>query len=115
MKSVPTTASQAALKSVSAARNMTRSLAEAAKSPEVTAALENLQTAVMGLGYVSGNPPVNVNVSPPQVNVTNSQPVQVQAEIHTTVDLDGRTVGRAVTPYVNENMGTIQSRERRGS
>lgn len=115
LKSVPTTASQAALKSVSAARNMTRSLAEAAKSPEVTAALENLQTAVMGLGYVSGNPPVNVNVSPPQVNVTNSQPVQVQAEIHTTVDLDGRTVGRAVTPYVNENMGTIQSRERRGS
>lgn len=115
LKSVPTTASQAALKSVSAARNMTRSLAEAAKSPEVTAALENLQTAVMGLGYVSGNPPVNVNVSPPQVNVTNSQPVQVQAEIHTTVDLDGRTVGKAVTPYVNENMGTIQSRERRGS
>ena len=47
LKSVPTTASQAALKSVSAARNMTRSLAEAAKSPEVTAALENLQTAVM--------------------------------------------------------------------
>lgn len=115
LKSLPTTASQAALKSVSAARNMTRSLAEAAKSPEVTAALENLQTAVMGLGYVSGNPPVNVNVSPPQVNVTNSQPVQVQAEIHTTVDLDGRTVGKAVTPYVNENMGTIQSRERRGS
>ncbi len=115
LKNVPTTASQAALKSVSAARNMTRSLAEAAKSPEVTAALENLQTAVMGLGYVSGNPPVNVNVSPPQVNVTNSQPVQVQAEIHTTVDLDGRTVGKAVTPYVNENMGTIQSRERRGS
>ena len=115
LKSVPTTASQAALKSVSAARNMTRSLAEAAKSPEVTSALENLQTAVMGLGYVSGNPPVNVNVSPPQVNVTNSQPVQVQAEIHTTVDLDGRTVGKAVTPYVNENMGTIQSRERRGS
>lgn len=115
LKSVPTTANQAALKSVSAARNMTRSLAEAAKSPEVTAALENLQTAVMGLGYVSGNPPVNVNVSPPQVNVTNSQPVQVQAEIHTTVDLDGRTVGKAVTPYVNENMGTIQSRERRGS
>lgn len=115
LKSVPTTASQAALKSVSAARNMTRSLAEAAKSPEVTSALENLQTAVMGLWYVSGNPPVNVNVSPPQVNVTNSQPVQVQAEIHTTVDLDGRTVGKAVTPYVNENMGTIQSRERRGS
>ena len=115
LKSVPATASQAALKSVSAARNMTKSLAEAAKSPEVTAALENLQTAVMGLGYVSGNPPVNVNVSPPQVNVTNSQPVQVQAEIHTTVDLDGRTVGKAVTPYVNENMGTIQSRERRGS
>ena len=115
LKSVPTTANQAALKSVSAARNMTKSLAEAAKSPEVTAALENLQTAVMGLGYVSGNPPVNVNVSPPQVNVTNSQPVQVQAEIHTTVDLDGRTVGKAVTPYVNENMGTIQSRERRGS
>ena len=93
---------------------MTNSLAEVAKSPEVTAALENLQTAVMGLGYVSANPPVNVNISP-QVNVMNSQPVQVQAEIHTTVDLDGRTVGKVVTPYVNENMNTIQSRERRGS
>lgn len=89
-------------------------MAEVAKSPEVTAALENLQTAVMGLGYVSANPPVNVNISP-QVNVMNSQPVQVQAEIHTTVDLDGRTVGKVVTPYVNENMSTIQSRERRGS
>lgn len=115
LKSVPTATRQAALKSVPATSHMTNSLAEVAKSPEVTAALENLQTAVMGLGYVSGNPPVNVNVSPPQVNVTNSQPVQVQAEIHTTVDLDGRTVGKAVTPYVNENMGTIQSRERRGS
>lgn len=114
LKSVPTATRQAALKSVPATSHMTKSLAEVAKSPEVTAALENLQTAVMGLGYVSANPPVNVNVSP-QVNVTNSQPVQVQAEIHTTVDLDGRTVGKAVTPYVNENMGTIQSRERRGS
>ena len=115
LKSVPAATRQAALKSVPATSHMTKSLAEVAKSPEVTAALENLQTAVMGLGYVSANPPVNVNVSPPQVNVTNSQPVQVQAEIHTTVDLDGRTVGRAVTPYVNENMGMIQNRERRGS
>lgn len=114
LKSVPAATRQAALKSVPAASHMTKSLAEVAKSPEVTAALENLQTAVMGLGYVSANPPVNVNVSP-QVNVTNSQPVQVQAEIHTTVDLDGRTVGKVVTPYVNENMSTIQSRERRGS
>lgn len=114
LKSVPTATRQAALKSVPATSHMTNSLAEVAKSPEVTAALENLQTAVMGLGYVSANPPVNVNVSP-QVNVTNSQPVQVQAEIHTTVDLDGRTVGKVVTPYVNENMSTIQSRERRGS
>ena len=114
LKSVPAATRQTALKSVPAASHMTKSLAEVAKSPEVTAALENLQTAVMGLGYVSANPPVNVNVSP-QVNVTNSQPVQVQAEIHTTVDLDGRTVGKVVTPYVNENMSTIQSRERRGS
>lgn len=114
LKSVPAATRQAALKSVPAASHMTKSLAEVAKSPEVTAALESLQTAVMGLGYVSANPPVNVNVSP-QVNVTNSQPVQVQAEIHTTVDLDGRTVGKVVTPYVNENMSTIQSRERRGS
>lgn len=114
LKSVPTATRQAALKSVPATSHMTNSLAEVAKSPEVTAALENLQTAVMGLGYVSANPPVNVNISP-QVNVMNSQPVQVQAEIHTTVDLDGRTVGKVVTPYVNENMNTIQSRERRGS
>ena len=114
LKSVPTATRQAALKSVPATSHMTNSLAEVAKSPEVTAALENLQTAVMGLGYVSANPPVNVNISP-QVNVMNSQPVQVQAEIHTTVDLDGRTVGKVVTPYVNENMSTIQSRERRGS
>ena len=50
----------------------------------------------------------------PMVTVTNSQPVQLQAEIHTSVDVDGRTLGRVVTPYVNQNLGDQQSRERRG-
>jgi phage-related protein len=54
-------------------------------------------------------------VSSPQISLANNQPVQLQAEIHTTVDLDGRTVGKAVTPYVNENMNTIRNRQRRGS
>ena len=49
------------------------------------------------------------------LEAASNQTVQLQAEFHTTVDLDGRTVGKAVTPYVNENMNTIRNRQRRGS
>ena len=49
------------------------------------------------------------------LEAASNQTIQLQAELHTTVDLDGRTVGKAVTPYVNENMNTIRNRQRRGS
>lgn len=85
---------------------------------QITAGLEqaiaSLQSRAASLQYVPAAP-YQVLPAAPQVNVTNSQPVQVQAEIHTTVDLDGRTVGHVVTPYVNQNLGSQQTREGRGS
>ena len=33
--------------------------------------------------------------------VQDNKSVEVNAEIHTTVDLDGKTVGKQITPYVN--------------
>ena len=69
--------------------------------------LNNLQsTSVVAFSGVS---------TAPVVNVTNSQPVHLQAEIHTSVDLDGRSVGRGVTQYVNEELADWQNREKRGS
>ena len=44
----------------------------------------------------------------------NRPPVQVNAQIHTQVDLDGRAVGRSVTPYVNQYLGDQMRREERG-
>ena len=80
----------------------------------VERAIASLQSRVEALQSIPAVPYGSVSVSP-QVTVMNSQPVQVQAEIHTTVDLDGRTVGHAVTPYVNERLGNQQTREERGS
>ena len=75
--------------------------------------VERMQNAIASLESMSASP--TITVSSPQINLARDQPVQLQAEIHTTVDLDGRTVGKAVTPYVNENMNTILNRQRRGS
>lgn len=49
----------------------------------------------------------------PVVIVQDNKPVEVNAEIHTTVDLDGKTVGKKITPYVNRNLGEEQTRAER--
>lgn len=84
-----------------------------AEMQAVMAEVERMQNTIASLESMGASP--TVNVSSPQISLANNQPVQLQAEIHTTVDLDGRTVGKAVTPYVNENMNTIRNRKRRGS
>ena len=84
-----------------------------AEMQAVMAEVERMQNTIASLESMGASP--TVNVSSPQISLANNQPVQLQAEIHTTVDLDGRTVGKAVTPYVNENMNTIWNRQRRGS
>ena len=84
-----------------------------AEMQAVMAEVERMQNTIASLESMGASP--TVNVSSPQISLANNQPVQLQAEIHTTVDLDGRTVGKAVTPYINENMNTIRNRQRRGS
>ena len=84
-----------------------------AEMQAVMAEVERMQNTIASLESMGASP--TVNVSSPQISLANNQPVQLQAEIHTTVDLDGRTVGKAVTPYVNEIMNTIRNRQRRGS
>lgn len=51
--------------------------------------------------------------SKPVVIVQDNKPVEVNAEIHTTVDLDGKTVGKQITPYVNKNLGEEQTKAER--
>lgn len=47
------------------------------------------------------------------VVLEDSRPVQVNAEIHTTVDVDGKTMGKAVTPYVSKDLGKEQRKVER--
>ena len=51
----------------------------------------------------------------PIVIVQDNKPVEVEvnAEIHTTVDLDGKTVGKQITPYVDKNLGNAQTKAER--
>lgn len=49
----------------------------------------------------------------PVVIVQDNKPVEVNAEIHTTVELDGKKVGKQITPYVNKNLGTEQAKAER--
>ena len=49
----------------------------------------------------------------PLVVVQDNKPVEITAEIHTTVDLDGKTVGKQITPYVNKNLGAEQTKAER--
>ena len=49
----------------------------------------------------------------PVVIVKDDKPIEVNAEIHTTVDLDGKTLGKQVTPYVNKNLGEEQTKAER--
>ena len=80
----------------------------------VERAIASLQSGIESLQCIPAMPYGGIP-SAPHVTVANSQPVQVQAEIHTTVDLDGRTVGQVVTPYVNQGLAEQQTREERGS
>lgn len=49
----------------------------------------------------------------PVVNTT-VMPAPVNAEIYTTVELDGKAVGHGITPYVDQELGEINKRRGRG-
>lgn len=83
--------------------------------PKLLASLDRFEQTVNQLGNsITVSNAGNASIGK-LLEAASNQTIQLQAEIHTTVDLDGRTVGKAVTPYVNENMNTIRNRQRRGS
>ena len=49
----------------------------------------------------------------PVVNTT-VMPAPVNAEIYTTVELDGKAVGHGITPYVDQGLGESNKRRGRG-
>lgn len=49
----------------------------------------------------------------PVIIIKDEKPIEVNAEIHTTVDLDGKTVGKQMTPYVDKFLGDKQTRVER--
>ena len=90
--------------------------AQTSISDSVSKAIHEIQSRVSGIQYYRESTPMHTARYPtPQVTVINDGPAQVQAEIHTTVELDGRTVGKVVTPYVNQNLADRAEQERRGS
>ena len=90
--------------------------AQTSISDSVSKAIHEIQSRVSGIQYYHESTPIHTARYPtPQVTVINDGPAQVQAEIHTTVELDGRTVGKVVTPYVNQNLADRAEQERRGS
>lgn len=83
--------------------------------PKLLASLDRFVQMVNQLGnFITVSNAGNASIGK-LLEAASNQTIQLQAELHTTVDLDGRTVGKAVTPYVNENMNTIRNRQRRGS
>lgn len=83
--------------------------------PKLLASLDRFEQTVNQLGNsITVSNAGNASIGK-LLEAASNQAIQLQAELHTTVDLDGRTVGKAVTPYVNENMNTIRNRQRRGS
>lgn len=83
--------------------------------PKLLASLDRFEQTVNQLGNsITVSNAGNASIGK-LLEAASNQKIQLQAELHTTVDLDGRTVGKAVTPYVNENMNTIRNRQRRGS
>lgn len=83
--------------------------------PKLLASLDQFEQTVNQLGnFITVSNAGNASIGK-LLEAASNQTIQLQAELHTTVDLDGRTVGKAVTPYVNENMNTIRNRQRRGS
>lgn len=90
--------------------------AQTSISDSVSKAIHEIQSRVSGIQHYHESTPMHTARYPtPQVTVINDGPAQVQAEIHTTVELDGRTVGKVVTPYVNQNLADRAEQERRGS
>lgn len=60
----------------------------------VMAEVERMQNTIASLESMGASP--TVNVSSPQISLANNQPVQLQAEIHTTVDwMEGRWARRS--------------------
>lgn len=83
--------------------------------PKLLASLDRFEQTVNQLGnFITVSNAGNASIGK-LLEAASNQTIQLQAELHTTVDLDGRTVGKAVTPYVNENMNTIRNRQRRKS
>jgi tape measure domain-containing protein len=63
-----------------------------------------LFTAKANYAIATASPVVNTTVMPAPVN----------AEIHTTLEIDGKVAGEALTPYIDQNLGTINARRERG-
>ena len=95
---------------------MEKTVPKAAKdmTESVLSAVNTVQRNISGLESGIASTVTGPAGAPPVINVQNA-PTVVNAEIHTTVDLDGRTVGKSVTPYVNQELSNIQRREERGS
>ncbi len=55
----------------------------------------------------------SIAATAPVVNTT-VMPAPVNAQIYTTVELDGKKVGEGITPYVDESLGAINKRRERG-
>lgn len=89
--------------------------AEKAISGGVEKAVRAVQSRLARLQYPAPSAVISGAYPAPQITVVNDQPAVLQAEIHTTVDMDGRTVGKVITPYVNQNMSDQAKREERGS
>ena len=82
---------------------------------DIDVSLAAMRKKVESVEYPKPDTP-NYNVpegNKPVVIVQDNKPVEVNAEIHTTVDLDGKTVGKQITPYVNRNLGEEQTRAER--
>lgn len=82
---------------------------------EIDTSLAAMRKKVESVEYPSPDTP-NYNGPggyKPVVIVQDNKPVEVNAEIHTTVDFDGKTVGKQITPYVDKNLGNAQTRAER--
>lgn len=88
--------------------------AEREITSEMAKAVESMQNKMTALEYDPKNVIPTVSV-PNQVIVVNQDPAVVNAEIHTTVEMDGAVVGKKVTPYVNQELANQSNREERGS
>lgn len=79
--------------------------------------LSSMKTKVASVEYQQPNtiPNERLTKQSPVVVVKDERPVEVSAEIHTTVDVDGRTLGKVVTPYVDKNLENKRKQAERRS